>query len=169
MVTCTVQWLHVSCCHSAAFTAWTVDHLALLLLQPSSGWLLCYFCDSVCWPLSHASCGYPLSRFLLPAQSVLPNVGKKSPWGRSLLLSPVLQNEGGNTDRCLLSSSSVSTLLVYIATEMVFTGTTANLPHKRFYLVTKQDNAPFVPVPNGHFARPPWRMLPVSGLGSPGV
>lgn len=52
----------------------------------------------------------------------------------------------------------VNTQPIYIAREKVFAGTTVS--H-----LCRQDNVPFVPVCNSHFARPPWKMLPLSGLG----
>lgn len=52
----------------------------------------------------------------------------------------------------------VSTQPIYIAREKVFAGTTASLP-------CRQDNIPFVPVCHSHFARPPRKALPLSGLG----
>ncbi|KAK7810142.1 hypothetical protein U0070_026546 [Myodes glareolus] len=42
---------------------------------------------------------------LVPSQPVLPNVGEETPLGRSRFLCPVLQNERGNTEGCLLSNS----------------------------------------------------------------
>lgn len=100
----------------------------------------------------------PLTPLLFPAQPVLPNVGEETPLGRSRFLCPVLQNEGGNTEGCLLSNSPSEHTAIYIAREKVFAGTTVS--H-----LCRQDNVPFVPVCNSHFARPPWKMLPLSGLG----
>lgn len=106
-----VLWSHVKLSGSTSLAAATLLLFLLGLLTPScASALQSVSCSADGCP---AASGYsamtaaadPLTPLLFPAHPVLPNVGKDTPRGRSRFLCPVLQNEGGNTDRCLLSNS----------------------------------------------------------------
>ena len=86
--------------------------------------------------------------------------GQEVTQGRNLLLSTVLQNEGGNTGGCFLSSSPSEHTASYVSREKVFTGTTASLA-----CIKKTMPALCLSLTVTLLARTPWKMLPYSGLG----